>query len=643
MSEENNDELNDEKELTDNVEENNDELIDEKELTDNVEENNNEMIDEKERTDNVEENNNELNDKKERTDNVDEYYKNKYPKAYYKDIPVSEGDIVPLYSELITDFTGDCVRYVAVKFSDDINSQVVRIPQTDIQSMHIKKYIPKWFRLNMVMIPAVEKVICNHIIRRSRELKPKQYRMVHQGYNFLEDKVIYVWGDKIINCPDQEKYNIADKYYSPKFKNHKIGESLDFILRFSNLGEHMDRKNDFCFPAVLIIAALVPFVLPLIDPAKREMYNFVTYIIGPSGTGKTSVAKLLTNFLYDDIKCENCINMIDLASDDKSIESFSRFKDCAVLLDGLKKNDDRSLVHTKETNASKVISSLRGTGNYDKKSTNVMINAHVFMTADYYIDKAMINRVLAVKMPDVFNRELLTWLQDNRDLWLNIVDAFISAICRFFDTISRRFNDALSEYEYKDKHAQNEIGWYGVKNFEALLMTTVDLYNTLIYGRGIITPPEISEFKRSIKESVEETLKLYAVDKEFIKEIEEVKKFISRIFNDKDIVITDIEEFIGDERLTIFQTYSEGHVDDKVFYDETKESYYVTTKAYNKIMDSKCSAKALSQLFSKFKIIKEKGGKRKFQPFRKYGCDKYFIVIYKAEAKSLLEEDMFDR
>ena len=587
-----------------------------------------------------EENKNDFNGVKERTDNVDEYYKNKYPKVYYKEVPVSDGDIEPLYSELITDLNGECVLYVAVHFFNDINSQVVMIPQADIQSIHMKKYIPKWFRLNMTLSQTVEKAICNHIIRFSKDVETKKYTLVHQGYNFLEDKVIYVWGDKIINDPETEKYKIVDKYYSPKFEHHSKKESLEFILRYANLGENADPKNDFCFPAVLIIAALVPFALPLIDPQKRDMYNFVTYIVGPAGTGKTSVAKLLTNFLYDDIKCENCVNMIDLGSDDKSIESFSRFKDCAVLLDGLKKKDDRGLMHSKESNAAKVISTLRGTGNYDKKSTNVMINAHVFMTADYYINKTMINRVLAVKMTDAFKRELLKWLQDNRDRWLSIVYDFISVICQKFNEISAWFNEQLSEYEYKDKHAQKEIGWYGVKNFEVVLMTIVELYNIFFYGEECVVSPESVEFRNSIEESVEETLRLYVIDEEFIKDIKELKAFLSRIFDDKDLVVTYIEEFIGDNRLTNY--YSESHVNDRVFYDEEKQRYYVTTDAYKKIMKSDRSSKAISQLFSKFNIIKEKGKDRKFQSFRKYGCNDYFIVINKIEAKRLLEEDMFD-
>ena len=171
-------------------------------------------------------------------------------------------------------------------------------------------------------------------------------------------------------------------------------------------------------------------------------------------------------------------------------------------------------------------------------------------------------------------------------------------------------------------------------------MTIVELYNIFFYGEECVVSPESVEFRNSIEESVEETLRLYVIDEEFIKDIKELKAFLSRIFDDKDLVVTYIEEFIGDNRLTNY--YSESHVNDRVFYDEEKQRYYVTTDAYKKIMKSDRSSKAISQLFSKFNIIKEKGKDRKFQSFRKYGCNDYFIVINKIEAKRLLEEDMFD-
>ena len=126
-----------------------------------------------------------------------------------------------------------------------------------------------------------------------------------------------------------------------------------------------------------MIAALVPYIFPLIDENKMVHYEFVGYIVGKSGCGKTEIAKLLVTPFND-----NC-NMLSLSSDNDAINEMSAFNDCSVLFDDLNVSDSYDIKKQKERKVASIVETKQSVGKSVKDGKNTKINAFPFITAEY--------------------------------------------------------------------------------------------------------------------------------------------------------------------------------------------------------------------------------------------------------------------
>ena len=197
---------------------------------------------------------------------------------------------------------------------------------------------------------------------------------------------------------------------------------------YKDLMFRLSQTNNY--PAVLLIATLIPYVLPLVDKDKRDRYDFSLYIVGKSSSGKTETAKLFgTPF-------EGNEHMLSLSSDIEAIHKLSAYKHCTVVIDDLNASDSDEIKRNKVNKLSTIIATKQSVGRDIVDGKNTKIPAMPIITAEYLL-KAVgaLNRCMIFHIDRPFKPSELTWLQENHDTYIAFINSFIEFICMNFDEL----------------------------------------------------------------------------------------------------------------------------------------------------------------------------------------------------------------
>lgn len=294
------------------------------------------------------------------------------------------------------------------------------------------------------------------------------------------------------------------------------------------ISEYLQTCN---YPPALLIASFIPYLLPLIDETKRENYDIAIYLVGPSGSGKSSIAKLfITPF-------EDNVNRMLLASDKKGIEKMSRFCQCSILFDDLNASDSDQGKSHKIDNVTTIIHDKQSAGSNDQNGKNAKISATPFFTAEFVLKKiGDINRCLVVPIDDSFDTEKLTWLQENHDTYISFLYSFKEYICMNFDELQTDINEYLSTRKYHMKDGEDIPGWQRISNIQFILKATLKVVMKFFGDKDDklgCFPSFWDPFKKSIQECKEYTADLIrkrSMDKEELKEFEinELDEFLKK-------------------------------------------------------------------------------------------------------------------
>lgn len=373
----------------------------------------------------------------------------------------------------------------------------IDIPYDDLQNGKFKKHLPDGFVVFNVLDKPLEKLLCNSMLQTMADLPNEKTTCFSFGYNIINGQHIFNTGNRLINGEEINNWiSTSDtimKYVEPK--------PIDTYKKW--ISEFLESSN---YPPVLLVAALVPYVFPLIDKSKRVHYEFGGYIVGKSGCGKTEIAKLLVTPFTD-----NC-NMISLSSDRDAIHHMSAFNNCSVLFDDLNASDSDEIRRKKETKVSEIIETLQSVGKSVKEGKNTKIRALPFITAEYTLKReSLINRCLIVNIDKSFRPKSLTWLQENHDTYISFINSFIEFICKNYQMLHDYINNCLSSEKYHMKKNKGISGWTRVSNIKFVLDITLDILMAFLdidCNKTISVFSYDNRFIESINKCVEYTLDL---------------------------------------------------------------------------------------------------------------------------------------
>lgn len=239
--------------------------------------------------------------------------------------------------------------YVEVKFIVEEKNYFATIPYYDLKNA--MRFIPR----NDVKFVKSESV-CNRFLSETIKgailnKEPRIRYSLDQGYNcFPAEKdsdahYVFLLGNCIIGDTERIGVDIAPQNEAlAKFKRPLSTQNAEFMPWVSDF---LDSDN---IPGVLLMAALTPFIMPLIDESQRSRFEFNTYVYGDSGSGKSAITKLLVDYF------EGSPNIINLHSNKSEIDKIFEYKHCCVAIDDLCGTDSN---RERENNEQKLSENLK--------------------------------------------------------------------------------------------------------------------------------------------------------------------------------------------------------------------------------------------------------------------------------------------
>ena len=514
--------------------------------------------------------------------------------------------------------------YIQVVFITNEKITEVDVPFVELESGKFLKYRPPDFHVLTTIDKKTEKFFCKSILRSISGLSVEKYYCLSLGYNHIEGKVVYNTGDRVINAPELKNW-ISESDFRIKYGEPKSKETYKKWI-----SEFLKSLN---YPPVLLIAALVPYIFPLIDENKRVHYEFVGYIVGKSGCGKTEIAKLLVTPFND-----NC-NMLSLSSDNDAINEMSAFNDCSVLFDDLNVSDSYDIKKQKERKVASIVETKQSVGKSVKDGKNTKINAFPFITAEYPLKReGFTNRCLIVNIDEPFDPKSLTWLQENHDIYISFINSFIAVICENFQILHDHVNNCLSSVKYHTKKGKGISGLTRVVNIKLILEITLDILKWFL---GVSDdnlscfPSYVDTFKQSIDECIGYTIDLL---KEHSKDKEEViiTKLLYDIWDsESEIVTTDEDSF-----LCSINNNPDSLPKHFVIYQKGKHRFCLRSKDAQRYLGGKIGYRTITDKLDQFGLLDVKKD-RTTAVFKGKSNAKFLCIRQKALADYLGMENEF--
>ena len=525
------------------------------------------------------------------------------------------------YRIRLTDDVGKSQLAVSVTFFCSRDNPNVLIFYDDLVKGQIVQYIPPQWLLLTVMDKQLEKLLCNYILSKMGDCQELEWRSLHQGFNHFPDATLCLLGDRVISTEQQYNCRKEDSGYAMVPCNTAEEACKKWLSELM----HTDS-----IPLALLMAAMVPFTLDLLPNDKRQMYEFSTIIVGESGIGKTEIAKLFVGWFRDTKTGRDDVNCISLNSDMQSINMLAEFIDCCVLIDDLNILNDADEFTKKETKLSRQISAKQGVG-YKSKGTDVGIKAMIFATAEINrLPNNLTNRSLIINLSEAFPSDTMQYLKNNKSAYIGLITNFIAYVCNNRADLSEMVTENLESIKYDDSQCENYVGYYRVRNIQAILEETLNIFE-LFYHKGkqiadyYFPNPLINNIKTSISDCIEDTLE--RLIKGSTKDaISFIKKLSELIVEDRDKLITSDRDLFVDSVNSKSPPYP-------ILKDKEKKMYYVTIDQARVITGTNLSNKAIAEYMNIEDLIEVGNDGKTKKAFKKEGCDKRFLCIYKKAIK----------
>ena len=395
---------------------------------------------------------------------------------------------------LTADVPGDCYVEVAFKVGEKIYTAV--IPCSGLEKA--MRFIPR----NEVKFNKKEST-CNDFL--SGTIKGAILNMEHrirysldQGYNrFPAEKdsdahYVFLLGNCIIGDTERIGVDIAPQNEAlAKFKRPLSTQNAEFMPWVSDF---LDSDN---IPGVLLMAALTPFIMPLIDESQRSRFEFNTYVYGDSGSGKSAITKLLVDYF------EGSPNIINLHSNKSEIDKIFEYKHCCVAIDDLCGTDSNRERENNEQKLSENLKRVQTPGQIVRDGKRIKNESMLFVTGEYLLkSSSTLNRCLVVNLKDPIPPKEINKLCRNNDQYLEMVRCFIEWVCKNYDRLSEDLNSKLSDVKNHKNKAERYSGFNRNYAIKSLLFCICDIFCEFIRSVSHDDMTMITR-RRSIENSIE--------------------------------------------------------------------------------------------------------------------------------------------
>lgn len=526
---------------------------------------------------------------------------------------------------LTADDPGDCYVEVAFKVGEKIYTAVIPCSGLEKAMRFIPRNDVKFVKSESVCNRFLSETIGKSLLDAKRHTKYS----LSPGYNHFQVKgdskahYVFLLGNCIIGETERIGVDLAPQNEAiAKFKRPLSTQNAEFMPWVSDF---LDSDN---IPGVLLMAALTPFIMPLIDESQRSRFEFNTYVYGDSGSGKSAITKLLVDYF------EGSPNIINLHSNKSEIDKIFEYKHCCVAIDDLCGTDSNRERENNEQKLSENLKRVQTPGQIVRDGKMIKNESMLFVTGEYLLkSSSTLNRCLVVNLKDPIPPKEINKLCRNKDQYLEMVRCFIEWVCKNYDRLSEDLNSKLSDVKNHKNKAERYSGFNRNYAIKSLLFCICDIFCEFIRSVSNDDMTMITR-RRSIENSIEvqidDTLRhLENRSSEYASSRNIVEEVATAILNSKN-VYDDIKDF----RNAI--CFDEGP---RYYDDQLEGSFIISGEELKKIFSSRLSAKSIGEaLADENVLILSKDGSRTY-PIRKQGKskDKWTKKFYHINADSLKE------
>ena len=526
---------------------------------------------------------------------------------------------------LTADDPGDCYVEVAFKVGEKIYTAVIPCSGLEKAMRFIPRNDVKFVKSESVCNRFLSETIGKSLLDAKRHTKYS----LSPGYNHFQVKgdskahYVFLLGNCIIGETERIGVDLAPQNEAiAKFKRPLSTQNAEFMPWVSDF---LDSDN---IPGVLLMAALTPFIMPLIDESQRSRFEFNTYVYGDSGSGKSAITKLLVDYF------EGSPNIINLHSNKSEIDKIFEYKHCCVAIDDLCGTDSNRERENNEQKLSENLKRVQTPGQIVRDGKRIKNESMLFVTGEYLLkSSSTLNRCLVVNLKDPIPPKEINKLCRNKDQYLEMVRCFIEWVCKNYDRLSKNLNSRLSDVKNHKSKAVRYSGFNRNYAIKSLLFCICDIFCEFIRSVSNDDMTMITR-RRSIENSIEvqidDTLRhLENRSSEYASSRNIVEEVATAILNSKN-VYDDIKDF----RNAI--CFDEGP---RYYDDQLEGSFIISGEELKKIFSSRLSAKSIGEaLADENVLILSKDGSRTY-PIRKQGKskDKWTKKFYHINADSIKE------
>lgn len=521
--------------------------------------------------------------------------------------------------------SGDCYVEVAFKVGEKIYTAVIPCSGLEKAMRFIPRNDVKFVKSESVCNRFLSETIGKSLLDAKRHTKYS----LSPGYNHFQVKgdskahYVFLLGNCIIGETERIGVDLAPQNEAiAKFKRPLSTQNAEFMPWVSDF---LDSDN---IPGVLLMAALTPFIMPLIDESQRSRFEFNTYVYGDSGSGKSAITKLLVDYF------EGSPNIINLHSNKSEIDKIFEYKHCCVAIDDLCGTDSNRERENNEQKLSENLKRVQTPGQIVRDGKRIKNESMLFVTGEYLLkSSSTLNRCLVVNLKDPIPPKEINKLCRNKDQYLEMVRCFIEWVCKNYDRLSEDLNSKLSDVKNHKNKAERYSGFNRNYAIKSLLFCICDIFCEFIRSVSHDDMTMITR-RRSIENSIEaqidDTLRhLENRSSEYASSRNIVEEVAAAILNSKN-VYDDIKVF----RNAI--CFDEGP---RYYDDQLEGSFIISGEELKKIFSSRLSAKSIGEaLADENMLILSKDGSRTY-PIRKQGKskDKWTKKFYHINADALKE------
>lgn len=533
---------------------------------------------------------------------------------------------------LTADDPGDCYVEVAFKVGEKIYTAVIPCSGLEKAMRFIPRNDVKFVKSESVCNRFLSETIGKSLLDAKRHTKYS----LSPGYNHFQVKgdskahYVFLLGNCIIGETERIGVDLAPQNEAiAKFKRPLSTQNAEFMPWVS---DYLDSDN---IPGVLLMAALTPFIMPLIDESQRSRFEFNTYVYGDSGSGKSAITKLLVDYF------EGSPNIINLHSNKSEIDKIFEYKHCCVAIDDLCGTDSNRERENNEQKLSENLKRVQTPGQIVRDGKMIKNESMLFVTGEYLLkSSSTLNRCLVVNLKDPIPPKEINKLCRNKDQYLEMVRCFIEWVCKNYDRLSEDLNSKLSDVKNHKNKAERYSGFNRNYAIKSLLFCICDIFCEFIRSVSHDDMTMITR-RRSIENSIEaqidDTLRhLENRSSEYASSRNIVEKAAAAILNSQNVT-NDINKFRKAIRLDEDPRYLD---EGPHYYDNQLEgSFIISGKELRNIFSSRLSAKSIGEALADENVLMlSKDGSRTY-PIRKQGKSqgKWTKKFYHINADALKE------